>query len=109
MRARDARRRRTGSRVVRWIEARHVHRRARSGRHRRDHALPARAPNRQALGMTPFPTFPATSDLIGWWARLTPERVAIVDRTRNARHTYADLDAAAERWARALSALGVRA
>lgn len=57
----------------------------------------------------PFPTFPASSDLIGWWARLSPERVAVVDRSRGGRHTFAELDAAAERWARTLAMLGVRA
>ena len=41
--------------------------------------------------MTPPPVFPSTSDLIAWWARVAPERVAIVDRTRGGRHTYADL------------------
>ena len=55
-----------------------------------------------------FPRFPAESDLIGWWGRLTPDRVAIVDRARDARHTYAALDERADRWARALGELGVR-
>ena len=58
--------------------------------------------------MTPPPVFPSTSDLIAWWARVAPERVAIVDRTRGGRHTYADLNASAERWARVLLSLGVR-
>lgn len=57
--------------------------------------------------MTTVPVFPSTSDLIAWWGRVTPNRVAIVDRTRGGRHTYAALDASAERWARALSSLGV--
>jgi len=52
--------------------------------------------------------FPSTSDLIAWWARLAPARVAIVDRTRGGRHTYADLNSGAERWVRALASLGVK-
>jgi len=58
--------------------------------------------------MTALPVFPASSDLIAWWARVSPRRVAIIDRTRDVRHTYADLDAGADRWARALASLGVR-
>jgi fatty-acyl-CoA synthase len=59
--------------------------------------------------MTAPPVFPSSSDLIAWWARVTPERVAIVDRARGGRHTYASLDASADEWARALAALGVKA
>lgn len=59
--------------------------------------------------MTRHPAFPSTSDLIAWWARLTPERIAIVDRTRGGRHTYAALNAEADRWARLLASTGVRA
>jgi fatty-acyl-CoA synthase len=59
--------------------------------------------------VTRLPAFPATSDLVGWWGRVTPDRVAIVDRTRDARHSYAELDASAERWARLLASFGVRA
>ena len=58
--------------------------------------------------MIPAPVFPASSDLIGWWGRITPRRVAIVDRSRGGRHTYAELDHAADRWARSLGMLGVR-
>ena len=59
--------------------------------------------------MTEFPTFPATSDLIGWWGRLAPHRVALVDRTRDGRHTYGELDALADEWAAALPSLGIGA
>jgi fatty-acyl-CoA synthase len=52
--------------------------------------------------------FPSTSDLIAWWARLAPARVAIVDRPRGGRHTYADMNSSAERWGRALASLGVK-
>ena len=58
--------------------------------------------------MTLPPGFPASSDLIAWWARVTQGKLAIIDRTRDARHTYAELDAGADRWARTLTALGVR-
>jgi fatty-acyl-CoA synthase len=54
------------------------------------------------------PGFPVSSDLIAWWARVTPGKLAIIDRTRDARHTYAELDAGADRWARTLTALGVQ-
>jgi fatty-acyl-CoA synthase len=57
--------------------------------------------------VTRLPVFPSTSDLIAWWARVAPARVAIVDRTRGGRHTYADLNASAARWARVLVSLGV--
>jgi len=55
-----------------------------------------------------LPASPATADLISWWGRVTPSRVAIVDRTRDARYTYSELDAGAERWARALVTLDVQ-
>ena len=57
--------------------------------------------------MTSFPHFPASADPISWWARVAPDRVAIGDRTYDARYTYADLDARAERWAGALRSLGL--
>jgi fatty-acyl-CoA synthase len=53
--------------------------------------------------------FPPSSDLIDWWAQVAPARVAIVDRTRDTRHTYAELAESARRWARTLSMLGIRA
>ena len=56
-----------------------------------------------------FPSFPARADVVGWWARVRPDRVAVVDRQRDARLTYAELDAASEAWARTLRALGVAA
>ena len=57
--------------------------------------------------MTRFPSFPATADLIGWWGRLAPDRVALVDRTRDTRHTYGELDARANEWAAVLASLAV--
>ena len=56
-----------------------------------------------------YPAFPASSDLIDWWGRLTPKRVAIVDRRSGTRITYTQLDAEADRWARALTSQGVGA
>ncbi|MFL5575511.1 MAG: class I adenylate-forming enzyme family protein [Gemmatimonadaceae bacterium] len=57
--------------------------------------------------MSHFPAFPSRPDVVGWWARVQPGRVALVDRRRDARLTYAELDAASATWARALHALGV--
>ena len=59
--------------------------------------------------MTPLPAFPRSSDLVAWWGRVTPARVAIVDRSRAKRYTYAELAASADQWARTLARLGVRA
>ena len=59
--------------------------------------------------MSTFLPFPATADLIGWWGRVTPHRTAIVDRVRDRRYSYADLDTSADCWARILVSLGVRA
>jgi fatty-acyl-CoA synthase len=56
----------------------------------------------------PLPApFPSRPDVVSWWARLHPARTALVDRRRDERLTYAELDAASERWARLLRALGV--
>jgi fatty-acyl-CoA synthase len=59
--------------------------------------------------VTSLPAFPRSSDLIGWWARVTPTRVAIVDRSRGKRHTYAELAASVDQWSRTLATLGVKA
>src|SRR5687768_2682775 len=56
----------------------------------------------------PLPApFPSRPDVVSWWARLHPARTALVDRRRDERLTYAELDAASERWARLLRAQGV--
>ena len=60
-----------------------------------------------ATAKSPLPSFPARPDVVSWWARLAPARTAIVDRPRDARLTYAELDAASEGWARALVGLGI--
>jgi len=54
--------------------------------------------------MRPFTSFPSQPDVVRWWARLQPQRTALVDRRRDARITYAELDAASERWAHVLRA-----
>ena len=73
-------------------------------------APPALAPN--VAGASPAvaaPLFPRAPDPIRFWSRLAPGRAAIVDRARGGgrRVTYAELDAAADRWAGALRRLGV--
>lgn len=55
------------------------------------------------------PHFPAHPDPVRHWRRLTPGRVALVDRVRGDRRTYAELDAGADRWAAALASLGIGA
>ena len=47
----------------------------------------------------PVTAFPSRPDVVSWWARLRPARTALVDRARDQRLTYAELDAASERWA----------
>ena len=47
------------------------------------------------------------SDPIHWWAKLTPEKTAIVDRVRGARWSYADLDDSAQQWAVVLTDRGI--
>lgn len=55
-------------------------------------------------GPPPFPPFP---DPIREWARWTPERVALVERTRDRRLSYAELDAETDRWAGVLRDAGI--
>lgn len=59
-------------------------------------------------GVGQLPAFPTRPDVVSWWAAIAPERIALVDRTRDRRLTYAELDAASERWARALRKLGTQ-
>jgi fatty-acyl-CoA synthase len=51
--------------------------------------------------------FPLHPDPIRFWARVAPERIALVDRSRDRRWSYAELDAAADRWVAALRQAGV--
>ncbi len=57
----------------------------------------------------PAPRLSATPDPIRWWGRVTPSRIALVDRGRDQRFTYAELDALADAWRDALRAAGVGA
>ncbi len=59
--------------------------------------------------MTSFPASrpSATPDPIRWWGRVTPGRVALVDRGRDQRFTYAELDALADAWRDMLVSVGV--
>lgn len=59
--------------------------------------------------MSCAPLFPRSPDPLRTWRRLAPERIALVDRVHDARISYGELDAAAERWAGALSQAGIRA
>ena len=56
-----------------------------------------------------FPVFPEHDDALRLWGRRDPARLAIVDRSADARLTYAELDARATRWQAVLAAHGVRA
>lgn len=51
----------------------------------------------------------ALVDPFRWWGRLTPDKVAIIDRAVGARATYGEIDEAAQRWAALLAARGVGA
>ncbi len=51
--------------------------------------------------------FPRHPDPLRFWRRAAPDRVALVDRARGGRQTYAELDAAADRWAGVLRARGI--
>lgn len=54
------------------------------------------------------PPFPRHPDPIRWWGRVAPERLALVDRARDQRWTYGELDALVDRWRDLLLAHGVR-
>lgn len=54
------------------------------------------------------PPLGALVDPFQWWGRLTPDKVAIVDRLRGTRATYRDIDAAAQRWMTLLAGRGVQ-
>lgn len=53
-----------------------------------------------------WPAFPRYPDPIRKWARLAPERIAIVDRASGARLSYRALDAIVDRWVAALTDAG---
>lgn len=54
------------------------------------------------------PSLGALVDPFRAWARLTPDKVAIIDRVRGTRATYRDVDEAAQRWMTVLAEHGVR-
>jgi fatty-acyl-CoA synthase len=58
--------------------------------------------------MPALPPFPRHPDPLRFWRNLAGSRAALVDRDRGARLTYAELDAAADRWAALLRGAGVR-
>jgi len=62
----------------------------------------------QAMRQAMAPAFPRSSDPVRWWGRVAPGRVALVDRARDQRWTYGELDALADRWRDLLLAHGVR-
>ncbi len=56
---------------------------------------------------TNWPVFPRFTDPLRHWSKLSPDRVALVDRRRKSRQTYAELDTAADVWAGNLRERGV--
>jgi fatty-acyl-CoA synthase len=58
--------------------------------------------------MNSGPAFPPHPDALRWWARIAPQRVALVDRARDQRFTYAELDAMSDAWCSQLVLLGIR-
>ncbi len=57
--------------------------------------------------VTAFPGFPKRADVVSWWAQIHPGRVALIDRTRDQRLTYEELDIASGRCAAVLRAHGI--
>ena len=56
---------------------------------------------------TQVPHFPRRPCPLRFWRRIAPGRLALVDRARGERLSYAELDAGADRWAAALRARGI--
>lgn len=57
--------------------------------------------------MSEWPAFPRSPDSLRFWSKLSPRRIALVDRARDTRQSYSELSAAADRWAGVLRAKGV--
>ncbi len=57
--------------------------------------------------MNALPRCPDRFDPLPFWARLAPARTAIVDRSRDRRISYAELDALTRRWAAVLHGMAV--
>ncbi len=49
--------------------------------------------------MTGCPQFPSHTDPLRHWRDVAPDRIALIDRRRNTRQTYRELDAACDQWA----------
>jgi len=58
--------------------------------------------------MSEWPAFPRAPDSLRFWSKLSPGRIALVDRARDTRQSYAELSAAADQWAGLLRAKGVK-
>jgi fatty-acyl-CoA synthase len=56
---------------------------------------------------TVFPAFPKRADVVSWWARIHPGRVALIDRARDERLTYEELDLASGRLAQVFREQGI--
>lgn len=54
-----------------------------------------------------WPLFPRFIDPLRQWRSLAPERIALVDRARGTRESYAEMDSSADRWASLLREWGV--
>ena len=54
-----------------------------------------------------FPAFPKRADVVSWWAQIHPGRIALVDRMRDQRLTYEELDLASEGYAAVFRAQGI--
>ncbi|HUQ48887.1 MAG TPA: AMP-binding protein [Gemmatimonadaceae bacterium] len=46
-----------------------------------------------------WPQFPRYTDPLRYWSSFAPDRTALVDRARGTRQTYAEFNAAADKWA----------
>ena len=54
-----------------------------------------------------WPQFPRNTDPLRYWSSFAPDRIALVDRARGTRQTYAEFDAACDRWAALLRQKGI--
>lgn len=54
-----------------------------------------------------WPQFPRYIDPLRYWSAFAPDRLALVDRSRGTRQTYADVDSACDRWASLLRENGI--
>lgn len=66
-----------------------------------------RAPARERPSDFDPPAFPVRTDPLRHWRHLAPERTGLLDVPAERRWSYAELDAAADRWSTLLGAMGV--